>query len=207
VALQLLGDLEMVLGAREAAREHLTRGLALIEEVGFSWARPSTLARLAELELEEGDADRAEARSREALAAAGEIGKQAVVAEARLILGVIHLGRGEREEARRSFEEAVAVDSGTGGSNVTLLARAQLCQLGGDADEFRRFLQERRDRVQIHGVMEAHFQLYRATGNPEDLAEARRILARLADRAPAGLRAGFLERVSLHSCILRVRGE
>ncbi len=205
VALQLLGDLEVVLGAREAAREHLTRGLALIDEVGFSWARPSMLARLAELEHEEGDLDRAEARSREAQAAAAEIGKPAVLAEAGHLLGVIHLGRGERDAARRAFEEAVAVDSGTGGNNVSLLARAHLCLLGGDAGEFRRFLEDRRDRVQIHGVMEAYFLLYRATGNPADLAEARRILAGLADRAPAGLRAGFLDRVSLHSAILHAR--
>lgn len=103
-------SLAMVLlkrGDLQAARGHLERALELCSEFDLGCGRSLVLLGLVELEIREGEIERAFALATESLELATRLEEGATIAEAHVALGRIADLRGDNSAADRLFEDAI----------------------------------------------------------------------------------------------------
>ena len=74
---------------------------------------------------------------------------------------------------------------------------------GGDIETLRTALEEYAERAQPGIRMGAHFQIFRATGDREHLAEAKRLLDYRVEHAPEEYHESMLANVTLHRDIVK----
>jgi serine/threonine protein kinase/tetratricopeptide (TPR) repeat protein len=194
-----LGNVFLSLGRLGEAREHNERYLALTREIGGRRSEGFALQCLADLSAEERDAAGAERRYAEALALRREIGHRHGEAET-LVVGGAHLARQGREaEARADLDAALALAREHSLPYVELLATAQLARLpGGDVTAALAALAAHEGRAEVREAMEARFLLWQATRDSAHLAEAKRLLDFIVERAPPECRQTMLANVRLH---------
>ncbi|HLA10251.1 MAG TPA: sigma 54-interacting transcriptional regulator [Pyrinomonadaceae bacterium] len=96
--LDSLGELLMLRGELDEARDYLRRAVKLANENGNKWYASQALRTLGRCELAMEDDAKALARGKEALAIAEAIGDRQAICESRLILAEAHLRNGEEAE-------------------------------------------------------------------------------------------------------------
>jgi predicted ATPase len=100
-ALSVLGICAQESGDSERGLELMTQSLAITRALGFRWREAIDLANLAEMAVEVGRLDDAEAYGREALALAGEMNDRAVTVHTLGVLSLAAHARGDAERAGR----------------------------------------------------------------------------------------------------------
>ena len=106
LALSGLGMIETTAGDYERAERHLTEARDIFHRAGDRWGLASTLWRTADLALERGRLDDAEAALREALAVLGETRRERWIAQTMAGLGEVTALRGDPEGAAVLFADA-----------------------------------------------------------------------------------------------------
>jgi len=92
----------------EAADEHLSRSLELLEEIGRERGKGNVLLSVAELDLARGRLGEARAAAEEGLELASRLGEKATEADAHLWLGKIAAEAGDEQATDREFTAALA---------------------------------------------------------------------------------------------------
>lgn len=111
--LDSLGELHMLRGELDEAKDYLQRAVALANENGNKWYAGQALRTLGRCYLAMEDAAQAIARSQEALAVAESIGDRQAVSEARLIMAEAKLRAGNPEECSAELRKVTQETTGT----------------------------------------------------------------------------------------------
>ena len=113
--LDSLGELHMLRGDLDEAKDYLSRAVALATENGNKWYAAQTLRTLGRCYLATADPDKALANAREALTLAETIGDRQAICESRLIAAEAHLMLRQRDECNRELQRVSAetTDSAT----------------------------------------------------------------------------------------------
>jgi tetratricopeptide (TPR) repeat protein len=96
----------------EAAGAHLRRSMEICEQIGLDVGRGHVLCSLAELEIANGDADRADANVKAALSLTARLGEALTEADAYQLAGQVAEMRGNRKAADAAFARALQVLAG-----------------------------------------------------------------------------------------------
>jgi tetratricopeptide (TPR) repeat protein len=195
------GSTNLQLGRIETAVSHLRYYLQLAEELSFRRGVSDTLQFLGEAAAEQGDWVAAERLHAEALDAARTTRRPGGEVFVLTSLGAVLDACGRLEEARAASSRAVEVARAEDASAAPLEALCRLAALGGDVAVASAALSAQGPRVEVRVRMEAHFLLFRATGDRAHLAEAKRLLDHLVENAPEDCRETMLSNVSLHRAI------
>jgi tetratricopeptide (TPR) repeat protein len=196
------------LGAFAAARELAERGIESGRASSQRVVQANGLMTLAELDESQGDVTTAEARLDAACDHHAGIAERNLPAHALVARGAFLVRRGRAPEARRDFDEAIAVAQRQSRSAEQLLALAHLAAMpGGDAGAAQSALAVDGHRVPVLCRMEARFLLWRATADRDNLVEARRLLDHLVAHAPPECRESMLSNVVLHRQIAEAAKE
>ena len=106
--LDSLGELHMLRGDLDQAKDYLTRAVALATDNGNKWYAAQALRTLGRCFLVIEDPANALAKAREALALAENIGDRQAICESRLIAAEAHLLTGDLEECTRELQRVSA---------------------------------------------------------------------------------------------------
>jgi tetratricopeptide (TPR) repeat protein len=93
----------------DAAGEHLSRSLKLLDEIGRERGKGNVLLSLAELDLAQGKVEDARAAAEEGLTLASRLGERATEADAHLWLGKVAAAGSDRDTTDREFATALAM--------------------------------------------------------------------------------------------------
>jgi len=196
IVLVNLGSLWLDLGQLAHAREAAEASLAICREIGARYPEGYALFDLARLAEAEGRTDDARHFARESLATRRAIGQGDGVSGSLLFLATLERRAGRLDEARGPLEEALALSREQGRAGEVAQALALLAIIpGGDAAAAETAFQE---AGHPHAADAIRYHLWRATGKPEHLVEAKRLLDDRVGHAPAAYRASMLENVPLH---------
>jgi tetratricopeptide (TPR) repeat protein len=194
-----VGGLWVDLGQYDRAKEALNRAGETFAQLGYRWGRSYVLELLACVAEEEARPDEVEELLLESKDQRKELGLDDGVAESLCMLGRFHARRGEIDQARSELEECIALLGVESGPGTRSRAIAHLATLpGADVDAARRTVRADSGQLSITDRIDAHFALYRASGEEEELAEARRLLDFLVANAPEQYRDSIRANVSLH---------
>jgi tetratricopeptide (TPR) repeat protein len=196
IALLNVGRMQAALGDPESARVTIEAALVELRAMGLRRPESYALHRLGDVAEQMGRTAEAEAHFREALALRRTIAYPSGVAESLLALGRLRKKQGKDAVALLSEAHQVAHDIDR--PDEFVLAEVYL---GGVAAEAA--LASHGPRMRVRERMEAHLELWRATGKAEHLDEARRLHRRLLDGAPPERRAAMIEHVPIHAEIER----
>ncbi len=198
-----LGGVLTALGLAAEAHECLERGIEALDRLGARLSESLAWHHLGELERESGDPQRAFSAFERALAIREGLGDAVAAAETRLSRGVLLERLGRVEEARADFAAVLRAPQGGAHAELSVLATAHAASLpGGTAALAIERLERYGRRLPATWAMEARFALWQATGDPAHLADARRRLDLLVERAPPECRASMLTKVFLHQAIV-----
>src|SRR5687767_6963522 len=113
--LDSLGELHMLRGDLDTAKEYLTQAVALATENGNKWYAAQALRTLGRCCLAIGDSANALAKAKEALALAEQIGDRQAICESRLIAAEAHLQTSAYDECAAELQRVgeAATDSAT----------------------------------------------------------------------------------------------
>lgn len=193
-----LGDLE---GARDAFRlaEEIARAASAPREAGYAAHGLGMVAWWS------GDVAEGRRRLEAVEAERRRLGHRTGLADTLVALGALELDAGDAAAAARRLDEAAVLADEVGDPSHALVARLRRATLGpADAATVAALRARRaatRARLRLDEALESAYLLHRLAGAPEDLAEAKALLARVADLAPPDLRASTLERVPLHRAV------
>jgi hypothetical protein len=193
-----LGALLLDLGRFDEARAHHERKLAMSRElglrIGVGFAHHQ-LARVAECCYEPA---RAEAAYRAAIDEFTAMKASAFLVAAQVDFGRFLFGMGRADESRVRCEEALALATSIKHVGAGALASGYLALLGvGGVERLQAALAARPSAFAESERLEALRLLWKATGDPRALADARRVAEGLIDAAPATDRAAMREKVPL----------
>jgi tetratricopeptide (TPR) repeat protein len=191
-------------GEAHLAREHLEAAVSLAQEVGFRSLEPEGPLALAELAVVEGDDARADERFRKAVEHARALGTTREIARALTAHGGFLARAGRSAEALPVLEEAqrLAAASDTASAIALAACHRALCEPDHAAAAAEAFAAEA-PRLDAGDRLLAHYLLWRGTGEPAHLVEARRLLDAAAASTPEALRESMLTQVPLHRDIVR----
>lgn len=122
--LDSLGELLMLRGELDEARDYLLRAVALANEDGNKWYACQALRTLARCSLAMEDHAKALANAEEALALAIAIGDRQAISESRLILAEAHLCEGSIETSSAQLEK-LTEDSGDSAADLSFSGELQ----------------------------------------------------------------------------------
>ena len=182
-----------------AAAVPACRHLAMSREIGYLRGVAFALGNLGCLQREAGEI----APARENLLGSLEIseknGFRPIAAATHLALGALDVGRGETEDGRASLVVARDIAAETDDPGIETLARCHLAGLpGGDPRDAIAAFSEHEPRLDAEERLEAHWLLFRATGDRVHLEAAKRRLdAALAD-VDGTTRESMLENLRPH---------
>lgn len=113
--LDSLGELHMLRGDLETAKEYLTQAVALATENGNKWYAGQALRTLGRCLLALGDSDKALVKAKEALALAEQIGDRQAICESWLIAAEAHLQNHQFDECAAELQRVTeaTTDSAT----------------------------------------------------------------------------------------------
>ena len=134
-SLNNLGWMLVKLGEHTSARTHIERAIRIAEEQRLETGMSEFLVTLAQLELGEGDLDRAAEVARQAIELTVRHGEMATAAEAHAILGRIAARNGSDADADEAFAAALAAAKTLGsGARLTQVheAYAEVLEARGD---------------------------------------------------------------------------
>jgi DNA-binding NtrC family response regulator/tetratricopeptide (TPR) repeat protein len=126
--LDSLGELHMLRGELDPAKDYLTRAVALATENGNKWYAAQALRTLGRCFLVLEDPANALTRAREALTLADTIGDRQGICESRLIAAEAHLLTGELDECSRELQR---VSEATTDSSTDLAFTGEAHRLNG----------------------------------------------------------------------------
>src|SRR5688500_13210898 len=111
--LDSLGELHMLRGDLDQAKEYLCQAVALANENGNKWYAAQALRTLGRCNLATADPDKALAKAKEALALAEQIGDRQAICESRLIAAEAHLQTSAYDECAAELQRVgeAATDS------------------------------------------------------------------------------------------------
>ena len=194
-----VGGLWVDLGQYDRAREALDQARETFAQLGYRWGTTYVLELLAGIAEEEARPDEVEELLLESMDQRKKMGLDDGVAEALCLLGRFHARRGEIDQARSELEECLALLGVESGPGTRSLAIAHLATLpGADVDEARRTVRADTGQLSIADRIDAHFAMYRASGEEEELADARRLLEFLVENAPERYRESIRVNVTLY---------
>ena len=199
LALVDLGPLHADLGDPDRAREVLDEALAIFLSIGARREEAYALHRLGRLAERKGELSEAARLLGVALGLRRELEYRRGIAESLVAVGGLLQTAGRTDEAREHLEEALALGEELDGPDTVTLTSCRLALLpGGDPAVALRAFADHEGRLTLVGRMEARALLYRATGAPEHLADAHRLLQGLTEHAPLACREAMVTRVPLH---------
>ena len=113
--LDSLGELHMLRGDLDQAKDYLSRAVVLATENGNKWYAGQALRTLGRCYLAIADPEKALAKAREALTLAETIGDRQAICESRLIAAEAHLSTGNLDECSRELDRVseATTDSAT----------------------------------------------------------------------------------------------
>ncbi len=197
-----IGSLWLNMGQYDRAGKALTRAREIFEQINYRMGATYVLELCAFLAEQEARPEEAQELHLQAQAAHEALENDEGVAEVICRLGCFHARRGEFDRARTELERCLVLSSDASGPGARVLAVTHLATLpGGDVDGARRTLAAESDRLSVMVRIENHFALYQASGEEEDLAEARRLLDFLVCHAPEQYRESIRQNVALHRAI------
>ncbi len=198
IALVNLGELWLVLGDRTRARETLERSGAISREAGSPYSEAYAIQHLGSLADQEGDTVRAVQLMQESLAVRRRAGHGDGIADSLTQIADLRWRAGDIEGARAALEESLAVSRGRRAGAV--LAQAMLaCLPGGDVNAA---VAVGAAAGQSKHSLRTQWLLWRATGGPVYLVEARRLLDEQLSYAPSRHHEAMLANVPLHRDIV-----
>jgi tetratricopeptide (TPR) repeat protein len=201
VVLVNLGPLWVGLGARERAQDALEQSLSICREIGARYPQGYALLYLARLRDEEGQVEEARRFAHESLDLRREIGQRDGVVQSLLFLADLERRAGRTEEAHAGLVEALALAREQGSKKEAALAQALLTRLfGGDPAAAEAALEQAGEAGNTSAV---RYHLWKATGKPEHLAEAKRLLDFRVEHSPEEYRESMLTDVRLHRDIMK----
>ncbi|MCU0728123.1 MAG: protein kinase [Planctomycetes bacterium] len=188
------------MGAVEEALRDVREGLAIAREAGARSHEAQALARLAGVCAERGERDEAVRHLEACAAIRREQGTREALAGTLLNLAALRREAGGREEARGLLDEVADLAGADAAASLGVRAAIERALLDGGAGarEARDLLVRHLDRLGVRDAMAARFGLWTLSGERSDLAEAKRLLDRLVDRAPPERREAMRRNVRLH---------
>ena len=196
----LLGLLWLTLGQMDRARRMLDASLKLSRKTSVRDTEGHTLRALAALAAEEGDAEGAARLAEEALALLREIGFEAGVPDSLIQLGELLWQGGDLDTAREAFEEAVGLLRKQHRKPEMTEALAVMARFPGGAIEVA--LSALDDAGERGNTPKVRYHLWKASGDPAHLQEAKRLLDHRVEQAPEDCRDSMLKNVRLHREIM-----
>jgi tetratricopeptide (TPR) repeat protein len=182
-ALNNLGSVLYTEGRLDENREHMRAYVELSRDLGYRRGEAIGLGNLGSHALVTGDAQRAVRLLQASLALAREIQLVRTEGLVGVWLAAALEELGDLDGAREALMVARAAADRTAHPESRVLSRCRLAVLGGDADEAGRVLDEHADGMDAMDRREAHWLLWRATGEEDHLEVAKRLL----DEALAGV--------------------
>jgi serine/threonine protein kinase/tetratricopeptide (TPR) repeat protein len=206
IALVNLGPLHAALGQAAHGAEQAEAARGLCREIPWPLGEGYAVHALGAVASLAGDLPLARERWTEAVALRRALGNRGALALTLAALGGALVAQGAPDEARAPLAEALVLGRAAEVPGAIVLAGAHAALLpGADAAEARRDLLTYGSRLHAHERLEAAFALWRASPDPEVLAQARRILDDLVANAPKDARAAMLEKVPLHRDVFAAR--
>jgi tetratricopeptide (TPR) repeat protein len=196
-----VGRMQAALGDPEEARSTLEVVRAELKSAGMRRPESYAIHRLGDVAEQMGRLEEAEGLFNQALSLRGEIAYPAGVSESLLALGRLRKKQGKDVTAILKESQKIARDIDR--PDEFVLSAVYLG--GGVAAEAA--LKSHGPRMRVRERMEAHYELWCATKNPEHLAEARRLHQHLLDHAPEGCREAMVANVPLHRDIAAATAE
>ncbi len=194
-----LGRVLLDLGRRPEAAHAIEAALAAARANGDRLYEGYALLGLGLERREAGDLDGAGARFEESARVRSEIGDRGGLAKTLVEVASLRAEQGNLDAAKRALSEAEALARDTGVLEARVLALAERAALPGeDASAAEALLAENATALTLGSALRARWLLYRATGRPGHLAEARRLLDFLVGNAPADDRRSVVECVRVH---------
>jgi len=201
-ALVDLGEASLVLGEPETASRHFHAAMRLCIETGARYVQGRALHGLAARSATSTDPAKAFRRGKRAVRLRRAIGDRAGLAESLLLMGRLRTMAGAVTAARDAFEEAGALARELDLAGERVLSAAFLAGLpGGDVAAARAEFDEKKRRLEIGDRMEAHFLLYHATGDVEQIVEAKKLLDHVLRHTAPERRDTLIAEVSLHRAV------
>jgi tetratricopeptide (TPR) repeat protein len=194
---------QALIGRNQESLDLATRAVTIYTEIGdrrnLAFARQAMGVALARL----GDAEGAEKALGDGIEILESVGDRRELGPLLVDLGRIVRRLDQADRAAACFERAREVASETGHRTSQVLALAHLAWLGrGDANEAAKMLEEHEPVIGVPEQMEINHVLWKSTGSPAYLEEARRILLLIRANAPEIGRASIMTEVPLHGDIL-----
>lgn len=194
-----IGLVRVHLGDLEGAEEALRASRAFCLELGLRRVEGYVLHGFGLVAAWRGDVVEARRRFEESVRLRLSLGNRHAAADALVALGSLEVRAGRDVDAYARLAEAVALAEQVGDPNLVVFALLWRAQLPGeDLEGPRRTFQAERPRMRHDGLLEAHWLLWRRSGDPKDLAEARAVLEELRAHAPASTRSSIVENVPHH---------
>jgi tetratricopeptide (TPR) repeat protein len=192
IDLYLLGDLD-------AASDTLLRSIAVTREIGGRYVEGHALLWQAYVSEAKGEIEQSRRLLGESLSIRRDVAERGDLAESLIASGRLEARQGNPAAAADHLTEAASVAEEVGHSGFTMLAQAHLAALPeGDVSRARDELAAREERAEFAWRLEARLALWRATKDPDHLAEAHRLLEYMRDHAPEEYRDSMVENVPLH---------
>ena len=197
-----LSSLFLHLGDRERARTMVKSAEKLASEIASPMAEGEVLALFGRIAEQEGDFDRAFECYEKHAEFCQRFRPPGVQGHAQLLLGRMDAERGDLESAIAHFREARELAEGGEHPPALVLASAYLALHGhGDAEAALDLLRRNEERIEALDRMEAHFVLWRATGDADCLSAAKSVLEQLRLAAPPECQTSLVREVPLHCAI------
>jgi tetratricopeptide (TPR) repeat protein len=198
-----LANVHSDLGDLSRARELQAEALRLSREVGFRALEAHSLFETGKIEERAGDPDLAVDAYRAAASLSDEIGDIQCKVECLTALGRVRAKAGDSKAALTMLGEAVQVAAEKNLQGAHQLAAAWVANVSGANDGTAiRVLAENDAHIPHHEKLEGRFVLWQATGDPEHLTEAHRLLSELREHAPAEYRQSMIEDIPLNREIM-----
>ncbi|MHC4550992.1 MAG: IS1380 family transposase [Planctomycetota bacterium] len=207
-ALKQMGSLQAVLGRADLAEGSLRESLVMFRESGNRLHEAEALLFLGHLAVWSGDEEQARRLYEEALSLQRKVSSSSGVIDSLTVLGQLEARSGRMQKAVEYVDEAIVFAGDLTEPDGILRASVHRAVLpDGDIDAALDTLRQYEERVAFELRMDARFQLWKGTNDPEHLSEAHRLLCIMRDHSPEEYRTSMIENVPLHRDIMQAWGE
>jgi tetratricopeptide (TPR) repeat protein len=202
IARMNLSSLFIHLGDRERATSMVEVAGKLAAEIGSPTGQGEVVALSGRIAEQAGDFEQAAKHYATHLEFCERFRPEGVQGHAQFMVARVEQARGHTEAAIERLERARELAEQGGHLPMRILTAAHLATHGlADPGEILELLRGHEERLEALDRMEAHFVLWRATGDTECLAAAKSILEDLKTGAPPEFQAALVREVPLHRAI------
>ncbi len=194
-----IGLVRLHVGDLTGAEEALRASQALCLELGLRRVEGYVLHGFGLLAAWRGDVVEGRRRLEESVRLRLSLGNRHAAADALVALGSLEVRAGRDVDAYAHLAQAILLAEQVGDPNLVVFSVLWRAQLPGeDLEGPRRTFEAERPRMRHDGLLEALWLLWRRSGDPKDLAEARLVLEELRAHAPPSTRTSIVENVPHH---------